>query len=194
MNFTEVVNLVLGIVKRPDQILTAEAAVNSQLSRCIFKTEFSHDLVEAEIPLDDQSYSQTIDLSTLAVPLVRFRKWKYVKLPGVLGYLNPIDPQNVFVPGGFQQTDRYYMIGNKITVMSSALSSKLLVGYYQYAPTLSGNQQHWLLDICPYAIINLAAGEVFNAIGDTTGFKTYTGMGDLIYQTLVNDIRDQHVY
>lgn len=194
MNFTEVVNLVLGIVKRPDQVLIAENAVNSQLSRCIFKAEFSQDLVEAEIPLDDQSYDQTIDLTSLVSPLVRFRKWKYIKLPGVLGYLSPIDLQNVFVPGGFKQTDCYYMVGSKLTIMASALSSKLLVGYYQYAPALSGNQQHWFLDICPYAIVNLAVGEVFNAIGDPTGFKIYTVMGESLYQMLVNDIRNQYSY
>ena len=194
MNFTEVVNAVLGLVKRPDQVVTVENAVNSQLSRCTLLTTFSHDLVEAEIPLDDQSYDQTIDLSMLAAPLTRFRKWKYVKLPGVMGDLKPIDLENVFVPGGFRQRDTYYMVGNKLTIMATALSSTLLVGYYQYAPTLTGNQMHWLLDLCPYAIVNLAAGDVFNSIGDDKGAKYYTAMGQALYQTMTNDLRDQYTY
>ena len=40
---------------------------------------------------------------------------------GFRGYLLPIDPQNVFVPGGSIQTDRYYMIGSKLTIITSAL-------------------------------------------------------------------------
>ena len=82
MTFDDVVNEVLGLIKRPDKLVAVQSAVNAQLKRCILKTNFSHDLVESSIPLDGELYNQTIDLAQLLVPLTRFRKWKYVKLYG----------------------------------------------------------------------------------------------------------------
>ena len=194
MTFDEVVDAVLGLVKRPDKLIAIQNAVNAQLKRCVLKTSFSHDLIETSIPIDDSVYSQTIDLSQLNVPLVRFRKWKYLRLLGVLGYLNPVDTQNVFVPGGFTQTDSFYMVGTNLTILTSSLSNTLLVGYYQYAPTLSGSQTHWLLDICPEILINKAAADVFNAIGDQAASKYYLATGEELYTILANDLRDQVTY
>lgn len=194
MTFDDVVNEVLGLIKRPDKILAVQSAVNSHLSRCVLKTNFTHDLVEGDMPLDNTLYTQTINLPQLALPLTRFRKWKYLKLPGVLGYLASLDPQNVFTPGGFTQSDGYYMIGTNLTIITSQLSDKLLFGYYQYAPTLSGAQTHWLLDVCPYAIINKAAADLFNSIGDQAASKYYMAVGEEMYNIVVNDLRDQITY
>lgn len=194
MNFTEAQGAVLGLIKRPDKAAAVGVAINAILSRNVLKTEFTQDLVEATIPLDSNEYSQTIDLTTLVDPLTRFRKWKYVKLPGVLGYLKPIDPLNVFVPGGFTQTDCYYMMGSKLTVISSSLASSLLVGYYQYAPVLSGSNEHWLLTLCPYCVIYQATGEVLISMGDTSTGKTYLAMGQQMYEVAANDFRDQITY
>jgi hypothetical protein len=194
MTFDDVVNEVLGLIKRPDKILAVQSAVNSHLSRCVLKTNFTHDLVEGDMPLDNTVYSQTIDLVQLSLPLTRFRKWKYLKLPGATKYLNPIDPQNVFTPGGFTQSDGYYMIGTNLTIITSLLSDKLLFGYYQYAPTLSGAQTHWLLDVCPFAIVNKAAADLFNSMGDQAASKYYLAVGEEMYNIVVNDLRDQITY
>ena len=88
MNFAEAVDAVLSVIKRPDKTAEAGVIVNAVLSRSILKTEFSKDLVETSIPLDSSLYTQTIDLSALVSPLVRFRKWKYVKMYGATRYLN----------------------------------------------------------------------------------------------------------
>jgi len=194
MNFTEMVTEVQGLVKRPDKAAAIGSAINSALSQYVFRTEFTHDLVETTIPVDANEYSQTIDLTTLDPALIRFRKWKYIKPYGVRGYLLPIDPQNVFVPGGSIQTDRYYMIGSKLTIITSALASSLSVGYYQHAPVLSGSNTFWLTDLCPYAVINRAAGEIFNAIGDPKSGSFYLALAEQLYTTLANDCRDQITY
>ncbi len=191
MNFAEAVDAVLSVIKRPDKTAEAGIIVNAALSKAILKTEFSRDLVESSIPLDSTIYTQSIDLSTLVSPLVRFRKWKYLKLPGATRYLNFIDPQNVFVPGGFTQTDGYYMIGSTLTIIPSSTASSLLVGYYQYAPVLTGTATHWFLDLCPYAIVYQAIGELLISMGDASNGKTYKTMGDDLYMVAVNDFRDQ---
>jgi len=191
MNYAEAVDAVLSVIKRPDKTAEAGIVVNAVLSRAILKTEFSRDLVETSIPLDSSLYVQTIDLATLSSPLIRFRKWKYLKLPGATRYLNFIDPQNVFVPGGFTQVDGYYMIGSSLTIIPSSTASSLLVGYYQYAPTLTGTATHWFLELCPYAIIYQAIGELLISMGDASNGKTYKSMGDEMYVVAVNDFRDQ---
>lgn len=194
MNFTECVNEVLTIVKRPDKLVEAQNAVNNRLSRCILKTEFTHDLVEDSIPIDGTLYAQSIDLSALAVPLVRFRKWKYLKQPGTYRYLEPSDLQNIYRPGGFTQSDVFYMVGTKLNIITSSLSSTLDIGYYQYAPVLSGVNEHWLLTLAPYCIINLAVGELFNGMGDVNSSKYYLSSGEELYRVVVNDCRDQLTY
>ena len=50
MNFTELVSAVSDIVKRPDKSAQIGNAINTALARTLFKTEFTHDLVEASIP------------------------------------------------------------------------------------------------------------------------------------------------
>lgn len=191
MTFDEVVNDVLGIIKRPDKLVQTQVAVNSQLKRAILKTNFSHDLVEGSIPIDSSLYNQTINLAQLSPALVRFRKWKYIKLYGAYGYLEPSDAQNVFVPAGSMQTDIFYMMGTNLTIITSTTAESLLVGYYQYPPNLSGSQTHWLLEICPELIVNRAAADMFNAIGDQASSKYYLATGEDLYMTVVNDLRDQ---
>lgn len=194
MNFTELVSAVSDIVKRPDKTAQIGNAINTALARTLFKTEFTHDLVETSIPLDDTLYVQTVNLPSLVAPLTRFRKWKYVKLTGVKGFLQHIDPQNVFVPGGVQQVNCYYMIGSDLTVIAGGLSSALEVGYYQHPPVLSGANTFWLTDLCPYGIINRAAGEIFALIGDTNSAKVYLAMGEDLLTIMANDLRDQVTY
>ena len=194
MNFAEAVDTVLSVIKRPDKTAEAGIAVNAVLSRAVLKTEFSRDLVETSIPLDSTLYVQTIDLTTLVAPLVRFRKWKYLKLSGATRYLKFIDPENVFVPGSFAQTDGYYMIGSSLTIIPSSTASTLLVGYYQYAPILTGTATHWFLEICPYAIIYQAIGELLISMGDASNGKIYKSMGDDLYVIASNDFKDQITY
>ena len=194
MNFTDMVAEVQGLVKRPDKTAAIGSAINSALSQYIFRTEFTQDLVETTIPIDSEEYSQTIDLPALSPALVRFRKWKYVKVYGYRGYLQHVDPKNIFVPGGSVQTDSFYMIGSKLNILLSSLASQLSVGYYQYAPVLSGSNEFWLTDLSPYCVINRAAGEIFNAIGDPKSGSFYLALAEQLYTTLANDCRDQITY
>lgn len=194
MNFTDVVTAVTDIVKRPDKGPQIANAINTAIARASLRTEFSQDLVEATIPIDSTVYSQTINLPSLANPLIRFRKWKYVKITGALGYLNPVDTQNIFVPGGTQQTNCYFMIGSNLTIITATLAASLEVGYYQHPPVLSGANEYWLLDICPYGIINKAAGEVFGVIGDINSAKLYIAMGEDLLSIMASDLRNQHTY
>mgnify|MGYP001017094666 FL=1 len=192
MNFSECVQTVLAMLKRPDKIVVAEAAVNAALSRAILRTEFPQDLVETSIPIDSTKYDQTIDLSALVSPLTRFRKWKYIKQPGQLAYLQPIPPDKIFSPGRFVQQDCYYMAGSNLTIIPTVTSATLEVGYYSYAPALKNNETFWLLDVCPYAIIYLACAICFESIGDMQAAGANEKNGINLLRTLEPDMQYGH--
>ena len=44
------------------------------------------------------------------------------------------------------------------------------------------------------AVINKAAGEIFNAIGDPKSGSFYLALAEQLYTTLANDCRDQYTY
>lgn len=187
MDFSEVVAQVLDITKRPDKQTQTEVAVNAAITEFLTRNSFSQDLVEATVAISNTEYSNTVDLST---ETTRFRKFKYVKLEGLLSYLKPIAHENVFSPSGYMQKDVYYITGRTLTTIQAYLASNLEVGYYQYPATLSGTDNHWLLDLNPYCVIDKAASRIFKTIGDDNSFKTHLAMAEEQYKTVVRDLVD----
>ena len=174
MNFLEAQDEVIAYTKRPDKLTDIKSQLNRAIAFFTLKANFSRDLVESSIPVDSTLYGDTVDLSTLAVPFVRFRKFKYVKPTGVRYYLNTIDPTQILTPQGIVQPNRYYVAGQSITYTLSALTAVLECGYYQYAPLLVNNaDEHWMLDLMPWAVIEKAASRIFFNIGDETSAKSF---------------------
>lgn len=191
MNFAEVVTAVTGIVKRPDKVAEIERAINASLSDCTVRASFAYDLVETSIPVDPTLYGDTIIFNNLTVPVVtRFRKFKYVKPTAVKRYLTPISPDKIFTPSGITQGDVYYVAGNSLTYTLRELTTALEVGYYQYAPVLKNSEEHWMLDIMPNTIIDLAAARIFRSIGDETSFRAFLATGTESYKINRNDYED----
>ena len=91
---------VLTITARPDRTLEIESALNWAISHCCLKSNFAKDLVEATITIDPTLYGDTIQLDNVTpIPLVtRFRKMKYLKRTGYMGYLRPIGSDKIFSP------------------------------------------------------------------------------------------------
>lgn len=185
MNFAEAVAQVLSITKRPDKDADAQLAVNAAISYFTLKGTFPKDLTETSLTIDSTVYGDTLDLSLL---LTRFRRFKYVKAPGVQGYLKYLDSDKIFTPSGYTQKNVYYIAGSNMTYILSALAASLEVGYYQYAPNLSGTDTHWLLDISPSMILDKAAARVFRAIGDDSSFRLHEGYAADAYKVLQNDL------
>lgn len=189
MNFNEVTSEVLNITARPDRMLEIESRVNASLSRCVLKASFAQDLVEATLPTDPTVYGETYDFSA---DVVRFRKFKYVKPTGFPRYLTPIDSTQLFQPGGTMQRDKYYVAGLNLTYTLFDLAPSLEVGYYQYAPTLDAtvNTTHWLLDLNPWCIIDLASAAIFRSIGDDTSAQVYEKSGTESFLITRRDCED----
>lgn len=183
MNFNEAVAEVIAMTSRPDKATAISSAINAVLSLCTMKASFARDLVETTIAVDPTLYGDTIQFNNaLPTPLVtRFRKFKYVKASGVRNYLRQISPDQIFSPGNAIQRDIYYVGGDNFTYVLSDLTPTLEIGYYQYPEILTGTtgkNDHWMLELMPWTIIELAAARIFKSIGDDTSFRVYQATGD----------------
>lgn len=194
MDFNEALAQVISITARPDKVIEATVAINAAISKCSVRASFAKDLVEASLPIDNTLYGDTLQFDNVTpTPLVtRFRKFKYVKPTGVLYYLKPIGADQVFTPGFNMQKDRYYVGGNNITYTLSALADFLEVGYYQFPITLDAttNTEHWMLDIMPYVIIDLACARIFKGIGDDSSARMHMMSGEEDFKIHRNDYED----
>jgi hypothetical protein len=86
--------------------------------------------------------------------------------------------------------DTYYVAGNSLTYTLKELTTALEVGYYQYAPILSDLAEHWMLDVMPWTIIDLASARIFKTIGDDNSFRAYLSTGTESYKMFRNDLED----
>lgn len=175
MNFSEVLTHVLRITARPDKTLDATLAINRAVSYMTLLGDFARDVVETSIAIDDTIYGDTVSLSALT----RFRKFTYVKPTAVKYYLKYLPADKIFTPKDNTQPNVYYISGTSLTYTLSALTDTLEVGYLTYPITLDDtvNTTHWLLDSCPYAVIDLACAYVFSRIGDDSSAKTHQNLG-----------------
>lgn len=184
MNFAGISTEVQRIVARPDKVTEVAMAINKAVSYCTLKGSFPRDLVEASLAIDSSLYGDTISLSALT----RFRRFTYVKPVGVKYYLKSLEADKIFTPKNQMQPNVYYVAGTSLTYTLSALASSLEVGYLTYPATLSGTDSHWLFDIMPYAIIDLAASFIFSGIGDDTSARIHEARGMEFFLTVRRDL------
>ena len=186
MNLPEVLTEVLRLTNRPDKSAETVVAINKAISYCTLKGSFRRDLVEASIAISPSAYGATISLAGLT----RFRRFTYVKPTAVKRYLEPIGEAQVFSPSNNTQLDRYYVAGTSLTYTLSQLTSSLEVGYLTYAPVLAVGslETHWMLDLMPFAIIDLATARIFQSVGDDSSAKSLENSGMEFFKTAKADL------
>lgn len=192
MNFSEAVGEVALITARPDKLAEIGSAINFVISLMSIKAHFAYDMVEGSIPVDGNSYGATIQFNNVTpTPLVtRFRKFKYIKRYGQLGYILPKDSSTIFTPHGYIQKDSYFVSGNNLTYILKELTNSLEIGYYQHPPVLAEDDTYWMLDLIPYAVIDKAAARIFRSIGDDQSQAQYEASGEELYKAARRDFED----
>lgn len=167
MNFNAVVTEVLRIVKRPDKIQAICRSVNQALTFACMTNTFARDLQERSIAITADVYAGSI----LLTEFVRFRKFEYIKPSNRNCYVHPLDSDKIFAKGQ-EMLDKYYIAGNQVNYKLARTAPSLLVGWFSHPPVLADNEgTFWLLDVCPYMIIDKAAALVFKDIGDDASAK-----------------------
>lgn len=174
MNFTEVVNTVQDIVKRPDKVALIRTQVNKALNLYCTEASFARDRDEQEVTLDSSIFVQSIQLNTFT----RLRKVECIKVSYKEKPLDHIDPARLFAQNGYKATDAWYMGGDKINISLSQSSAKCQVSYFKYPPTLTGTDTFWMLDVSPYMIVDRAAALIFGVIGDDASARLHKTLAD----------------
>ena len=193
MTLTEAIDEVISITKRADKRAEITSNINKAILYFTLKSNFAKDLVETSIPFDADEYAQNIDLTGLAVPLTRFRKWKYLRPTSRSYFLSYRDPLHVVGPNGNVQTDVFYMSGDTLIAALSQLDATCEVGYYTYPPILSeaGVTAHWMLTMVPWMVTERAASMTFKSIGDDNSARFYEASSNELFFTARNDFEDQ---
>lgn len=191
MIFSEAVTEVVAITKRPDKDAEIRSNLNKAISFFVLKDTFPQDLVEVSLPIDPILLGQTIDISMSTPPLTRIRKFKYIRPRSQRYCLEQIEPEQLFTPKGYLQPNRYYLAGSNLTFTLSMPDTFLEVGYFVYPPvltTVTGSDIHWLLDMIPWAVIEWAASQTFQSIGDDASARYYQASAMALYTTMRNDL------
>lgn len=165
MNFSEVVQEVVNITKRPDKLAEIRTQVNAAINFCCIEIEFGRDLEEVLYPLSDPSaYIHSIPLTEF----IRWRKFCYIKAPSSKHCLQQRDPDKIF-EAGKEARDVFYIAGNEVKISLCATSPSLIIGYFRYPPVLTDSSpDFWLLEVSPYMIIDKACASIFLGVGNNT--------------------------
>lgn len=188
MNFREAKLEVIGIVKRPDKLTAAGAAINKAISLAALRN-FSADTIEVTVPIDNTEYTQRLDLLDTAY-WNRFRKIQYIRPTGYKKYLEWKDPSKIYNDGQ-ECRNVWYRSGTGILISLSALQSSLEIGYYQYHTILVADADtDWMLnEIWPY-ILDYACGELFGDIGDSEDARRKASSAQFLLDGFARDLGD----
>lgn len=182
MNFTEAVNEVLAIVKRPDKILDIRREVNAAVNFFCADTDFKRDVEEVLLAIDPLQYSQNLPYTSFT----RFRKVQFMKRGGTREYLTLLEAKTM--PAANCSLDKFYLAGSGIRINMAKLAANLDIGYFQYPPTLTDAAgTFWLLDVSPYMVIDRAASKIFVNIGDTASATPHANSSSAAYLAFRSD-------
>lgn len=185
MNYQEVEQEVLNIVKRPDKIGLIRTAINRAVRHFSMGTNFAQDMSEDLVSIDPNQYAHALDLGTLT----RFRTFAYIRPSNRNCYVTQCDPGAIFQKGK-EQLDKYYIAGTQANLKLAVLASSLQVGWFKYPPVLNaGSSAYWMLDVCPYMVIDKAAASVFKEIGDDASATKKEQEAKEQYAVAVADLR-----
>lgn len=185
MNFTEVVNEVVDITKRPDKIKDIRREVNAAINFFSVETNFARDRSEQSVAIDATIYAQSIPLSVLT----RFRKVDVIKPSGRCSLSNK-EPSNIFTRNPSDATNVWYLAGNQINISTDSLNATLLLAYYSFPPILTDiAPDYWMLEVSPFMVIDRAASKIFANIGDDSSMKVHKGFADEAYISAKRDYK-----
>lgn len=170
MNFSQLYDEVLLIVKRPDLSTRIESAIKAATLKMHHSDFFYKDLVEVPI-----IFSEVLPLQQF-VPsevLPLFRKAKYIRFwqgsatqgrPGP--FLEHIQIEDSLDGYKTMKENVFYMAGQQLQIRTCPAVEHVLFGAYMHpvlAPVASYNS--WIAKEYPYAIIYEAARTIFRSIG-----------------------------
>lgn len=189
MNFSQVCQEVLNVVKRPDKLNDIRREVNAAVSHFCTDASWEQNRAEAAVNINATQYSQLVALSGLT----RFHRVWYLKRGGTDAYLNKLNTTALFANKCTDKRDTYYIVGQNINVNLGALSSTLDIGYYQFPPYLTdAAPDFWMLEHLPFMVIDKAISKVFIDIGNAEEANVHEMRALAAYQSARRSMAAPH--
>lgn len=168
MNFTELVNEVSIIVKRPDLVDRIQGAVRAATEKMHSLDFWYRDLVEVPVQFDREFYIQNFDPRQV---IPRFRKAKYIRIwrgditGGPAEFLDPIQIEEAIDAYGYTKTNVFYMAGQLLQIRTTCSVLRVLFGAYKFPVTSPiESYESWIADDYPWAIVYEAARAIYRSI------------------------------
>jgi len=186
MDFSEAVQLINNITKRPDKTAEVKAAINRAIGLFAVKG-WAHDRVELTHNIVSTDYAQSFAIN--AAPFARFRKIKYIRPTGYRIYLAYRDPSRIFQPNGHECLDSWYRSGVNIVFKLSKLQSSLEIAYYQYhLAMLADADTDWMLDEVWPALHDWTVADIMGQIGNDQERARYQAKATVLLDAFHADI------
>lgn len=167
MTFTELLTEVYAITNRPDLVDRTKSAIRSATLTAHQSDYFYKDLFETGIVFPTSSFIQQFDYITL---IPQWRSLKYIRATDADGadymkFFDVIQPEAVLDDYGLNRTDVCYAAGTVIQIRSSTEFQYALLGCYLNPVITEIGYNSWIARDTPWAIIYLAAANIFKSIG-----------------------------
>lgn len=162
MNFSGIVQEVMGVIKRPDKLLDVRREVNSAINQFCLDTNFRFDVVEVSPAIVPTEYTQALSLSLFP----RFRKFDYIKRGGTRHFLDRLT-RSELIKTNCDMRDKYYIVGNNVNLSLAHYANTVDISYYAAPPLLTdAAPEFWMLELSPYMVIDRTLAKLFTSIGD----------------------------
>lgn len=166
MNFTELVNEVFLLTKRPDLTERTQSAVRAATLKAHHSDFYYKDIYEQSVQFAEALYIQNFQPTDI---FARFRKAKYIRRyedGEALGFFQPIQIENAIDGYGDHKTEVFYQAGQLLQIRGKWPVNIVLFGAYLH-PTITPENAFcsWIADEMPWAIIYEAARVINKSIG-----------------------------
>lgn len=189
MNVTDIVAEVARITRRADKIPDTYREFNKSLRKFVSAADMARDIKE-DIYLNPEPAANVVSFPL--TELVRFRKFAYLKPSTYRRPLELVTPSTAFRDCQ-QVPNAYYVTGASAVINMTATAPEFIIGHFQYPVIHTADtpevDQHWLIQVQPYLLIDATAAAMFRSIGDDKSAQQYEADARIQWDSCRSDLQ-----
>lgn len=174
MNFGELCQEVMTLTNRPELVAETQSRVRAATTFLHLTDFWLRDADEKVVTFPASSTVFALDIPTL---FSNFRKIRYIRKWDPVSltageYVTKCDPTALYDEFKHKKSNVFYQAGTRINILTSEGQSAFIIGWYKF-PNVIQNYSSWIADLVPYAIIDMATGNVLIIIGQVEEGNKY---------------------